>query len=85
MLVLSRKAGERIVIGGNIVITVVDMGHGRVRLGIDAPSDVRILREELRGKPLAAPRGPDENDRDLADKPAEWRVPAPSHVVPALS
>lgn len=47
MLVLSRKKGERIIIGENIVITVVEIGQGRVRLGFEAPQDVKIWREEL--------------------------------------
>ncbi len=47
MLVLSRKQGERIVIGGNIVITVISGGSDRVRLGISAPPHVAIHREEI--------------------------------------
>jgi carbon storage regulator len=47
MLVLSRKIGQRIAIGGGIVITVVTARGSQVRLGIEAPRDVAILREEL--------------------------------------
>jgi carbon storage regulator len=47
MLVLSRKVGERIVVGDRITITVVRMGQGNVRIGIDAPSDMTIVRDEL--------------------------------------
>ena len=47
MLVLSRKKGERIVIDGNIVITVVDVRGDKVRLGIEAPRDVPIHRSEV--------------------------------------
>lgn len=47
MLVLSRKAGEKVVIEGGITLTVVQVEGGRVRIGIDAPHDVRILRGEL--------------------------------------
>ena len=47
MLVLTRKIGEKIVIGNNVTVTVVRSEDGRVRLGIDAPGDVRILRGEL--------------------------------------
>lgn len=47
MLVLSRKQGESIRINDNITITVVNVGQGRVRIAIDAPKDVTILREEL--------------------------------------
>jgi carbon storage regulator len=47
MLVLSRKLGEKICIGENIVITVVDIERGKIRLGIDAPRDIPISRSEL--------------------------------------
>jgi carbon storage regulator len=47
MLVLSRKLGERICIGENIYITVVDIDRGKIRLGIEAPRDVPIFRQEL--------------------------------------
>ncbi len=47
MLVLSRKASERIRLGDSIVITVVRVSGDKVRLGIDAPPDVLVLREEL--------------------------------------
>ena len=47
MLVLSRKLGEKVVIGGIITVTIVEVHGNRVRLGIEAPEDIRILREEL--------------------------------------
>jgi carbon storage regulator len=47
MLVLSRKKGEQVVIAGNIRLTVVAVRGKLVRLGIAAPPDVPILREEL--------------------------------------
>lgn len=47
MLVLSRKPGERILIGDDIVVTIVRIGPNTVRLGIDAPSHLNIVREEL--------------------------------------
>ena len=47
MLVLSRKPGQKLQIGDNITITVLEV-HGHVlRLGIEAPQDVRVLRAEL--------------------------------------
>jgi carbon storage regulator len=49
MLVLSRKLGERICIGENIYITVVDINRGKIRLGIEAPRDVPVYRQELLG------------------------------------
>lgn len=47
MLVLTRKIGESIVIDDNIRITVLDVGHGRIRLGIEAPRDVPVHRAEV--------------------------------------
>lgn len=47
MLVLRRKKGEQIVIEGGITITVVDVQGDRVKLGIVAPPDVRVDREEV--------------------------------------
>lgn len=47
MLVLTRKPGEKIVIGDNITVTVVEVNGNRVRLALDAPDDVHILRAEL--------------------------------------
>lgn len=47
MLVLTRKLGEKIQIGDNICLTVLEVDRGKVRLGIDAPRDVPVFREEL--------------------------------------
>jgi carbon storage regulator len=47
MLVLSRRETERIKLGDSIVVTVVKVAGDRVRLGIEAPSDVLVLRGEL--------------------------------------
>jgi carbon storage regulator len=50
MLILRRKIGERIVIDGRIEVTVLHVRGGKVRLGFQAPRDVRVLRKEvLRG------------------------------------
>jgi len=50
MLVLSRKLNEKIVIDGGIVVTVVKIDRNQVRLGIEAPGDVSVYREELLGQ-----------------------------------
>ena len=52
MLVLSRKLNEKIVIDGNIVITIVKIDRNQVRIGIEAPGHVPVYREEI--LPIAA-------------------------------
>jgi carbon storage regulator len=47
MLILSRKAGERIKLGDSIVVTVVGVSGDKVRVGIQAPTSVVVLRDEL--------------------------------------
>ncbi len=49
MLVLSRKLNEKIVIDGGIVVTVVKIDRNQVRIGIEAPDNVRVFREEIAG------------------------------------
>lgn len=64
MLVLTRKAGEEIVIDGGIRITILALGGERVRVGVTAPPDVRVDRSEVRDRagkaqrPAAARRTP---------------------------
>lgn len=55
MLVLSRKLGEKICIGQNIFLTVVDIERGKVRLGIEAPREIPIYRQELLAQPESNP------------------------------
>jgi len=47
MLVLTRRVNERIVIGDNVVVTVLEVRGEQVRLGIEAPRDVKVFREEV--------------------------------------
>ena len=50
MLVLSRKVGEKIMIGDNIVLTITRINADKVRIGIDPPPEVVVIRTELVGK-----------------------------------
>jgi carbon storage regulator len=52
MLVLSRRESERIKLGDSIVVTVIRVAGDCVRLGIQAPADVLVLREELEPRPV---------------------------------
>lgn len=78
MLVLSRRVGEQIIIGDDIVLTVVEVRNDTVRLGIDAPRSVAVNRAEVRRAVEAANREATqvaESDldflRDMADPGAE--------------
>jgi carbon storage regulator len=64
VLVLSRKVGERIRIGDKINVTVVKIGHGGVRIGIEAPPELAVVREELAEELERA-------ERELAGEEAE--------------
>lgn len=60
MLVLTRKQSETIRIGEGIILKVIATGRGKVKLGIDAPTDVRVLRGEL--APLVRPASEPESE-----------------------
>jgi len=53
MLVLTRKIGERLIVGDNIAITLVQIHGNQVRLGIDAPREVNVRREEVEKREAA--------------------------------
>jgi carbon storage regulator len=73
MLVLSRKVGERILIGENISVTIVRVTPNGVRIGIDAPNEYPVIREELAGSVdvLASPGASQRSTPPQPDKPAE--------------
>lgn len=64
MLVLSRKLGEKIVINGNIVITVVKIDRNQIRLGVEAPKDVPVHREEIAPRPPRLAPGPENTVKE---------------------
>jgi carbon storage regulator len=70
MLVLTRKVGETILIGDTITVTLVRVQGDKIRVGIDAPADVQILREEVRDRLLGtrdpAPAGATARQAPLA-------------------
>ena len=47
MLILSRRVGERLVIGGNVIVTVLGLKGNQVRIGVEAPIEVPVHREEI--------------------------------------
>jgi carbon storage regulator len=66
MLVLSRKESEKIMLGDSIVLTIVRVSGDRVRLGIQAPSDMLILRKEL--DPMKTVEPENSNERNESDQ-----------------
>ncbi|WP_439691493.1 carbon storage regulator CsrA [Curtobacterium sp. SP.BCo] len=71
MLVLTRKVGERILVGDDIVITVLDSRGDGVRIGIDAPRGVKIQREEV---VRAVTEANESASATAADEAAEARL-----------
>jgi len=65
MLVLSRKVGERIQLGDHITVTLVKISGNMVRLGIEAPPHMTVVREELAERGRNAPL-PDQNAEESA-------------------
>lgn len=65
MLVLSRKVGERIWIGEDIAVTVVRITGGGVRLGIEAPAELPVVREELKTRIELADREASDNSKSV--------------------
>ncbi len=61
MLVLSRKESEKVILGDDIVLTIVRVSGDRVRLGIQAPKDMLILRQELENQDLEVQAEIDNN------------------------
>jgi carbon storage regulator len=68
MLVLSRQRDESIIIGDNIVITIVDIRGDKVRLGIEAPTEIPVHRQEVY----------EAIQRENAKADAEWRARRPA-------
>ncbi len=56
MLVLTRRINERIIIGDDIVVTVLEVHGDQVRIGIDAPREIKVFREEVLQRDQAASR-----------------------------
>ncbi len=73
MLVLTRKSHEQIQIGDNITITILRVKGGAIRVGIEAPKSLSVLRKEIVGKPVA--RTAAASEASEAEAPASIDVP----------
>ena len=89
MLVLTRKPGETVVIGGDIRLTVVSLGPGRVKLGVEAPKWMSVDRGEVHERKVAEDRAevnaalPVELDADPAPVHNRIADKLPPEVPPA--
>jgi carbon storage regulator len=68
VLVLTRKAGEKILIGDDVVITVLDVRRDGVRIGIEAPSGIKIQRDEVVRAVTEANVAASQADPDAAER-----------------
>lgn len=68
MLILTRRIGEKLVIGDDVFITILGVKGGQVRLGIDAPKDTSVHRKEIYDKILKESKNPQVESDELEDK-----------------
>ncbi len=67
MLILMRRAGESIHIGQDIVVTLISLDRNRARIGVQAPRDVAVDREEIAERKRSGVEPPPTRSRELAD------------------
>ena len=78
MLILTRRVGEKIVIGDNVTVTVLGVKGHQVRIGIDAPRDVTVNREEIYQRILKEKQALKGDDR------VRTQVPTPQNPIRTL-
>ncbi len=79
MLILTRKPGESIFIGDQIKVTIVEIKGSQIRLGVEAPKDLRIYREEIYQQILEENKqaaGPEGSASDVESIAAQWKSTA---------
>ena len=80
MLVVSRKVGERVVIGDEICVTIIKVGSGGVRIGIQAPKELAVVREELAKQVSLEEQQRIDRARDIPPSlPARTDAPGSAH------
>ena len=66
MLILTRRIGEKLIVGGNVTITVLGIKGNQIRMGIDAPPEIKVYREEIYQKIQAERKPPTLVDRKMS-------------------
>jgi carbon storage regulator len=82
MLILTRRVGETIVIGDDVIVTVLGIKGNQVRIGINAPKDVSVHREEIYQRIQQEKTGPATTKEETA--PAAAAVPPPATPAAAV-
>jgi carbon storage regulator len=83
MLILTRKPGESLYIGDSVKVTIVEIKGNQIRVGIDAPSDLRIYREEIYLQILDENKKAAEGvvmDSSLDTVAGSWKFPSQANV-----
>ena len=80
MLVLSRKVGQRILIGEDVSITIVRIGQGGVRVGISAPKEMAVVREELAQQQAVSADARASEDALAVEASTESRATKPANA-----
>jgi len=82
VLVLTRKIDEEIIIGDDIRISIVEIGPGRVKIGISAPRHVRVDRAEIHQQKMAETRLAEADKPQLINRVAEILTPETDATIP---
>ena len=78
MLILTRRVGEKIVIGEDVTVTVLSVKGNQVRIGIDAPREVAVNREEIYQRILKEKQALNGSDGPVSTAHNPIRMPSPS-------
>ncbi len=74
MLILTRRIGEAIIIGDNVEVTILDIRGHQVRLGIDAPKDIAVHREEIYNRIQAEKEADNVTNTDDKNSWNAWAI-----------
>jgi carbon storage regulator len=85
MLVLSRRLGEKIHIGKNVELTVLDISRGHIRLGINCPVQIPVHREEVYRRICASRNSVDTGDGDNSPLDVQFAQEIPRDQLPSFS